>query len=278
MRLGFVFTNFNNSRFTRELVFSIAASPNWGDSHVVIVDNSSERDDIEHLRRISADYPEIHLVLNDSNVGYFPGLNIGIKHLRSAVPDIEYVIVGNNDLFFPKCFAKELESKRELFGNYAVIAPDLVTLDGVHQNPHVIAKISKIREVVWDLYFSSYWLALLIQSASRITRKLTERKDYEEYRIGRTIYQGYGACYILGPLFFKECGELWAPTFLMGEEFFLSKQLESKGQAVYYEPSIRVQHHDHSTMGKVPSRRLWEIGRDSHKVYRKYVKVFSWFR
>lgn len=273
MKFGFVFTNYNNSGFTREAVRSIAENPGWDPSCVVVVDNRSEPADVEALRRIQADYPGIRLILNAENVGYFRGLNLGIEHLRREHPDVEHVVVGNNDLEFPPGFLDVLVRHRAVLDAHAVVSPDLVTLDGVHQNPHVADTISRKRELVYDLYYANYWLALLIRFVARATRRVTERKDYDAHGVAREIYQGYGACYILGPRFFREFGTLWAPTFLMGEEYFLSRQLEEKGQKVYYEPAILVRHHDHATMGKVPSRKMWEIARDAHKVYRQYVKV-----
>ena len=99
----------------------------------------------------------------------------------------------------------------------------------------------------------------LIGYLSNATKKITDRDDEEQFEVAQTIYQGYGACYILGPLFFENFDLLWAPTFLMGEKnFFLSKQLEKKGMKVYYEPSIKVNHHDHATMSKLPSKKALE--------------------
>ena len=161
-----------------------------------------------------------------------------------------------------------------LFKDFPVISPDLVTLDGVHQNPHVINKISKRREIIYDLYYSNYFLSILIGFAAIISKRFTGRSDNKQFEIARTIEQGYGACYILGPLFFEHFSLLFAPTFLMGEEFFLSKQLEKKGFKVFYEPKIKVNHHDHATMGKLPSRKLWKISSDSHKIYRKMNKIY----
>jgi hypothetical protein len=60
----------------------------------------------------------------------------------------------------------------------------------------------------------------------------------------------------------------------MGEEFFLSKQLSDQGMQVYYEPAIRVQHYCHAAVGRVPGRRMWEIARVAHKVYRRHVRIF----
>src|ERR1700676_135036 len=104
---------------------------------------------------------------------------------------------------------------------HPVICPDIVTLDGIHQNPHVIERISRIRELVYDIYYSYYYVALLIRRLASLTARFTDRTDETEWSVRRLIYQGHGACYVLGPAFFRNCAELWAPTFLMGEEFFL---------------------------------------------------------
>jgi GT2 family glycosyltransferase len=274
MKIGFVFTNYNNSSFSREAVRSIVANRGSENFQLVIVDNASESGEVDDLRRLKEEFPSVHLILNRDNVGYFRGLNVGISFLRERYADIDHLVIGNNDLVFPPTFADALCGARDLFGKYAVICPDLLTLDGVHQNPHVVADIGKMRELIYDLYFSSYALALAIGFVARVTRRVTERKDYGQHQVARTIYQGYGACYILGPLFFEHFKDLWAPTFLMGEEFFLSKQLRDKGQELYYEPTILVRHHDHASIGNVPGKKMWRISRDSHRVYRKYVKVF----
>lgn len=274
MKIGFVFTNYNNSHYTRQVIHSISLNDNWGNSYVVIVDNKSELQDVELLKSIKHDYPSVELILNDENSGYFKGLNIGIKHLRDKYQDLNHIVIGNNDLFFPPDFVKRLNSKKSIFEKYPVISPDLITLDGVHQNPHVIEKISKVRELIYDIYYANYYFSVAIGYLAKTTKKITARKDEEQFEIAQTIYQGYGACYILSPLFFTNFGLLDAPVFLMGEEFFLSKQLEKKGFKVYYDPYFSVNHHDHATMGELPTKKLWSISRDSHKIYRKYVKIF----
>jgi GT2 family glycosyltransferase len=272
--IGFVFTNYNNAICTIEAVKSIHLNEKGVDVPIVIVDNKSDDVDIGILKQINNDFRNTHIIFNNENIGYFKGLNKGIEYLLNSSHNISYIVVGNNDLVFPSNFVQSIHNNLKQFDLYAVISPDIVTLDGVHQNPHVVEKISIFRELIYDLYYFHYWLALAINFIAKITKLFTDRRDENQYEIAQAIYQGYGACYILGPLFFKHFNLLWAPTFLMGEELFLSKQLESKGLQIYYEPNIVVKHHDHATVSKIHSKRIWQISRASHKVYRKYVKVF----
>lgn len=271
MKFGFVFTNYNNSRYTKDVVYSLAINSNFGQCFVVIVDNNSKENDVIQLKKINLDYPAVKIIFNNENSGYFKGLNIGIKYLKDTYIDLDYITIGNNDLFFPLDYLDSLRNKEFLFQQYSVVSPDIITLDGVHQNPHVINKISKIRHLVYDIYYSSYFLSLIIGYIAKVTKSFTSRNDENQFEIPQPIHQGYGACYILGPLFFKHFNSLWAPTFLMSEEFFLSRQLDQKGMMVYYEPSIKVNHHDHATMKELPSRKLWQISRDSHVIYKKYL-------
>ena len=181
-------------------------------------------------------------------------------------------MVGNNDLTFPSEFIDLMCDNLDYFEKYAVVSPDLITLDGVHQNPHVMRGISRFRQLVWDIYFSNYILAIVIGRIARLTKRFTERKDYQYHEVAGPIEQGYGACYILGPCFFRNFERLWAPTFLMGEEAFLAAQLKQKELGFYYAPVFKVYHHDHATVSKLPSKQLWGMTRDSHEAYRRLVR------
>jgi GT2 family glycosyltransferase len=270
MKLGFVFTNYNNSIYTRNVVKSILTGSIVVDCYIVIVDNNSENDDIISLNSIASDYPEISIIFNNENVGYFKGLNIGIEYLRNFHPDCEYIVVGNNDLIFPQDFQLKIKSIIHNFSLYPVISPNLITIDGVHQNPHVLKSVSKLREFVYDIYFTNYYFSIVIYFLAKLSKNITERTDYKAHHIAGVISQGYGACYILGPIFFQRFKFLWAPSFLMGEELFLSMQLMKEGFKIYYEPTVIVNHHDHATMGKLPGKKLWLLTRDSHRIYKKH--------
>jgi GT2 family glycosyltransferase len=272
MKIGYVCTNYNNSSFTIKAVETLLSNIKHS-YEVVVVDNNSSLDEVAHLKHLSEQFLNIQIIFNASNVGYFRGLNIGIKAIRAKHPDIEWMVIGNNDLEFPDDFNDRLANAAPALMPYPVVSPDVVTIEGEHQNPHVITHISTFREVIYDLYYSNYYLGKVIQKLARLLPQLSERTDEEQWRVPQFIYQGHGSCYILGPLFFENFEELWAPTFMMSEEFFLSKQLNDAGFKVYYEPAIQVIHHWHGSLEKLPSRQRWSLGRDAHREYRKYVKL-----
>jgi GT2 family glycosyltransferase len=277
MRIGFVFTNYNNSSYTRAAIASLYDQGKRRDVCIAVVDNRSCDDEIRSLEDMVREFPGVELVLNAANLGYFPGLNVGIDLVRTKCPDVEHLVVGNNDLVFPENFVEILQRHSDVFETWAVVAPDLLTLDGVHQNPHVVYPISRARRLIWELYFLSYGAAVLIRHAARITRRFTVREerapDSELYKTPGPIEMGLGACYLLGPVFFRHFSRLWAPTFMMQEEFFLNEQLKAVGQMTYYDPRFVVLHHDHATTDGLPGRRYWGIERNAHRVYKRYVRM-----
>lgn len=274
MNIAYICTNYNNSAFTVAAVESLRKAQRHR-VRVVVVDNASRPEEVEILRRLSASDPDVELIANADNVGYFRGLNIGIEALRRRHPKLGWMIVGNNDLEFPADFCDKLERHQGRLRAHCVVSPDVVTLDGEHQNPHVIAKISTVREIFYDLYYANYHLGRLIYKLAKMFPRATRRGDEDQWQVSRPIYQGHGSCYLLTPKFFEKFEALWAPTFLMAEELFLSEQLKKVGEQVYYSPTISVVHHWHGSLQSVPSRRRWDMARDAHREYRKHVKVFK---
>lgn len=274
LKIGFVFTNYNNSKLSIQALESIATNANEITCVPVIVDNRSKDSERALLSNAEAKFPNAKFIFNEANLGYFDGLNTGITYLRKTHPDLDFIVIGNNDLIFPTPFFTAIDELKHKLTNYPVIAPDLIALEGVHQNPHVMTEISRIREYIWDLYFVYYPLARLMGQVSNWLKKYLERKDYTFHQQEGYIYQGYGACYILTPAFFKHFDDLWSPGFLMGEEFYLAKQLETIGEKMYYQPQITVMHHDHATVSTIPSKLLWTYTKQYHKIYRYFINPY----
>ena len=274
MKIAYVCTNYNNSSFTIEAVESLMRNAGH-DIEVFVVDNASEPEEVIKLRPLAQKYRAVHVIEHSDNSGYFRGLNLGLHALRHRRPDIDWVIAGNNDLEFPADFCDEVERHQAEFQQHSVISPDVVTLDGEHQNPHVISDISTIREIFYDLYYSNYYLGLLIYKAAKMIPRATRRGDEDQWQTARPIYQCHGSCYLLTPKFFAQFEAFWAPTFMMSEEVFLSLQLKKVGEQVFYSPAISVTHHWHGSLQDVPNRRRWNMARDAHREYRKHVKVFK---
>ena len=243
---------------------------------MVVVDNNSEKKNVLELSEIEVDN-RVKVIYEKDNLGYFGGLNVGIKWVRDrqSILKFDLWLVGNNDLLVTDQFLDSVKSTSDIFNMYPVVSPDIMTLDGIHQNPHVIHKISPFREFVYTIYHGSYWLSVFIHYIAKVTKKYSDRKDELQHEYAQEICQGYGACYFLTECFFKNYNYLCNYSFMMHEELFLSIQLSEKGYKVYYEPRIKIIHSCKGATSLVPNKVIWGYSRRAHRIYRKYVNIFG---
>ena len=272
MRCALIVTNYNNSKYTLSLFDSLTKTIGNHEWILIVVDNASNKNDLDILKNLTSKQKSLYIIENSFNSGYFRGLNLGLAFLYGLNYEFDYIVIGNNDLIFPEDFFNKLEINNQKNYNKIVICPDIITIDGIHQNPHVLTRISKIRIILWDTYYLNYTFSTLILFLYNIFKPYLIRKDNEFWKQEGEIAEGYGACFLLTKRFANELKFLWSPTFLMGEEFFLKKQLNQKGYLYYYDPNITVIHHDHATTGNVLSKKIWKICKESHKVFKEYYK------
>ena len=74
---------------------------------------------------------------------------------------------------------------------------------------------------------------------------------------------GFGACYILTPIFFKHYSRVDDYTFLMGEEGELAHQILRIGGRTFYDFNLKVLHLDSSTFKRIPSKTTYKYGQKS---------------
>lgn len=271
--IGFVFTNFNNSLLTIQCIKSILKIKELVNFKIIVVDNNSNKNEVQILMEGESffNHKDLHVIYNSTNIGYFKGLNKGLKYLRRLKMEFNFIVVGNNDLLFHQNFFISLNINKNKYRKYPVICPNIITLDGIHQNPHVLYKVSKPRKLIYYLYFSNYKIASLLFKISIILGSKTKRKDTKSHETSSEVVQGYGACYILTDLFIKRFKYLHAPVFLMGEEYFLSHQVRSKNYTMFYDANILIYHIDHATVGDLISFSSWDTMRRSFFIYRRYI-------
>jgi GT2 family glycosyltransferase len=258
MKVGFICVNYNNTLVTKKLIDSIVDSFNFenNDLEIVIIDNSN------NIILDTNSYPFKINIVNCDNIGYFPGLNVGLIFLKKQL-DFDFIIIGNNDLIFNNLFWENLDLNKESLKNHFVIAPRILKENGEEQNPHVINDLSKLRLkylklIYTNRYFYKY-IRLIIQY---IIPNKYRRKDELNFNVSQYILQGHGSCYILTQKYFEK-HNLPEYTILYGEEYFLSYQLKQLGTSVYFFHEISVYHNEHSSTNKLISKELFKIKKNA---------------
>ncbi len=266
MKCSFVFVNYNNSQLTINCLNSIIKNNNY--ERIVIVDNNSNENEIEILNKFidEYEYNDIIVIRNECNVGYFPGLNIGIKNIDVHLND--YVVIGNNDLVFNSSFFDEIR-KLKCEKNVFVISPDIIKNNSIHQNPYLIKEYSLLRKIIYRLYYSNYVLAKLILLITDILNFQKSEKNRKNFDVEQYVNAGHGSCYILTKNYFDFFDQLPSESFLFGEEILLGNQVLSQNGKILYTPKLKVFHNEHSTMNKYSFLRTYKYQREAYKLCSK---------
>jgi GT2 family glycosyltransferase len=235
----------------------------------IIVDNFSSEVEQNKIKKSFLN-ENVDIIFLEENYGYFRALNVGLIYAKNNIKNISFYIVGNNDLSFDQGAIQESLKIDQLEKNVVIISPNIINGGGRRQNPHSIFGISRTREFIYDIYYSNYFIAKLILSIANQKIINFKRSDYIKNEKSKFIKLGFGACYIIRPVFFNYFKALWAPMFLMGEELMFSRQLESRGIQIYYETDFKLKHLDNATISQVPSKIIWKYASLSHKIYRKF--------
>lgn len=277
MKFVFIAVNYNGAAHTENYLQSLQELelPDGDKLEAIIVDNKSADEDFKRVQTSVAQRPFARLIAQDHNPGYFRGLNAGIDSCPKNEDTL--FVVGNNDMKFATDFLVNLKAipyEKDIF----VIAPNITTLNGRKQNPHVVHKVPASELIKARIYFSNYYVGqvgrflnqALVSLVHKVrTKSICQNSTLEPGRM--KIKRGIGACYVLTPYFFHHYQRLDDSVFLWGEEALLSHQVEIAGGYTLYDPSIRIVHHESASVKSIETRRKYEIVRESYKIYRKYL-------
>ena len=264
--ISFICVNFKNHNVTESFIKSLEEQSHIGDKfsiQCIVVDNSDLQDEYEYLKKIKCNELDLLICNPKKNLGYFHGLNFGLKNALGRI-----IVICNNDLEFDRNFCFNLINKT-FDNNVFAIAPNITTKDGYSQNPHVLIPIGWMRRLQMDIYYTNYYIARLLTIILATIRP--SRRVLPVLETGREIHMGIGACYILTEKFFKNFKQLIYPHFLYGEEAYFSKQIHDAGGVLWYEPSLRVTHAESLSTIKLPKRKTYEFAKSGYSEYRNYL-------
>jgi len=199
----FIAVNYNGSKYTIDYINSInrLSLKEEDEVEIIIVDNSSDAEDLKKIDEYATSISKIKIIKLPNNIGYFKGLNKGIKIVDKN--DNPMLIIGNNDLTFDQGFILNLK-KIKYENNVLVIAPNIFTKDGRQQNPHVVDKIPFIEKLKSRIYFSNYYVGQSLHFINQNIKKLVKKNVVLQNNYGQMkIKRGIGACYVLTPFFLK---------------------------------------------------------------------------
>ncbi len=91
-KASMVIVTFNNIELNRLCLESIYERTEWPNFEVIVVDNNSTDGTPEYLNKAEQLFPNLRVILNESNLGFAAANNIGLR-----VADGDYLVLLNND-------------------------------------------------------------------------------------------------------------------------------------------------------------------------------------
>ena len=100
-KLAIILVNWNQYELTKSCIMSIF-NCSYQNFKIIVVDNCSKDKSVSKLNK---DFPKVHFILNNSNLGFTGANNKGIEYAKSE--GYEYIMLLNNDTevdenFYPK--------------------------------------------------------------------------------------------------------------------------------------------------------------------------------
>ena len=229
--------------------------------HIIVVDNASSEQFFltseaqSHLCNLW-EKKQIEVIYSTENRGYSAGNNIGLR--RAVELGCEYVLVVNPDMeLVDPHYIEKLVAVMQVDEDVVVAATDIVTPEGIHQNP-------MLSDGNWRSSFG--WVTSLFRPQKR-----AEAYDF----IGDYAKSGYcakvsGCCLMLRCSFLQEIGYFDEYPFLYCEEAILASQVARAGKKMYYLADTQAIHRHIKSEKGDPVKRFRHWQRSRIYFYKRY--------
>ena len=254
MTIPVILLNYNSTDDCRKCI-SYLQNQTGVDIEIIVVDNCSAEENRVSIEKLCQEV-KCTFIANTRNVGYNAGNNIGLRY--AVEKGYEYALIANPDMEFPQTnYIDKLTRIIQSDTKIALVASDIVTFKGIHQNPMK-------PDGNWKSSFGC--LTGLFKKEPKDTYTFID--NWQENHICSKVS---GCCFMIRLSFLKEIGFFDEKVFLYCEESILSKQVEHAGMKMFYTAESQAIHnHQSSEKGNPASRfRVW---RDS-RIY--FIKNYS---
>lgn len=280
---GVIILNYNNYEDTINCIESVDTY-NSSKIKFVIVDNGSTRKDavssldsfLSEVYRddymlckqevdAPVDLPRCTLFVNENNLGYAAGNNIGLR-LASFDESITHVMILNNDVLFVEDIIPSLLAELERMDDCAIISPALFKKGLVEYDDTCARMAPTARDLIFECLMlgvgfngfrnrirNKYWLFVKNPSLKSVSRL--------------QIQMPSGSCMLIRKELFQNIGFFDANTFLYFEENILFAKINKLGLNNYLLPQLRCIHLGASSTKKSPSAFIQMCGLKSRVYY-----------
>ena len=248
---AFVILHYNTIEDTHACVASIRKNVKEVLCHIIIVDNCSPNRTGQELKDEYATNSDMTVILNNENLGFAKGNNIGFKYAKEVL-NADFIILLNSDTeLLDDNFAQLVEREYEK-SHFAALGP----LIKKKTYPFIVnherdAIISPIECVVFIIRLSLYYLLSFFNIDllfRRMIRKFPKKENGQAIKPERLESVQLSGCFLVFSRdYINRFDGLNPNTFLYMEEELLFLRIRKSGLKTVYQPSIETLHKGESS-------------------------------
>lgn len=243
-RVTIVILNWNRPEDTLTCLHSLAAGdyPAW---HAIVVDNGSTDDSVSRIR---TQFPEAEILVNEHNLGFAGGANVGLAHAVAAGDP--YILLLNNDTEVEPTALRTLVAAAEERPRAGMLTPLILYTEG--------------GQIWFAGAYRRRFLPGISMPAYRQRRSLPPQPVSLDYATGCAI--------LLRWEMLLEVGLFDQSYFMYWEDLDLGERTRRAGWQILLVPTAIVRHQGSASTGEKSPTKWYYLARFMPIFYQRYYR------
>ncbi|WP_304969435.1 glycosyltransferase family 2 protein [Romboutsia ilealis] len=253
MHISFVILHYLTIEDTIQCIESIQNNIDYDDYSIVIVDNGSKNNTGKILADKYDKVSNIKVILNDINLGFAKGNNIGFQYAKDNLNPDFIVMINNDTIIKQKEFCNQIIKEYNNI-KFDIAGPKIISLiDNQLQNPipvqfknkeDIKRKLIKFKVLLMLNYIGADTILQTIKRKIKKNISMIDRSNLVDYQL-------HGSCLIFSKNYVKNYEGLYPETFMYCEEDILKYISIKDNLFMTYLPSIEIYHKEDSATDEV---------------------------
>lgn len=253
MHISFVILHYLTIEDTIQCVESIQNNVDYENYSIVIVDNGSKNNTGKMLEDKYDNISNIKVILNNINLGFAKGNNIGFQYAKYNLNPDFIVMINNDTIIEQKEFCNQIIKEYNNI-KFDIAGPKIISLiDSQLQNPipvqfknkeDIKKKLIKLKILLMLNYIGADTILQTIKTKIKKNISMIDRNNLVDYQL-------HGSCLIFSKNYVNNYEGLYSETFMYCEEDILKYISIKDNLSMMYLPNIEIYHKEDSATDEV---------------------------
>jgi N-acetylglucosaminyl-diphospho-decaprenol L-rhamnosyltransferase len=255
--LSVIVVNWNVCELLQHCLASIECNQGNMSLEVIVVDNASSDDSVAMVEQ---EFPQVHLIASQENLGYSGGNNLGIKEAKGR-----HLLILNPDTEVVRDALQQMVAYLDGHPAVGAVGPQLLYPDGSVQSSR--RRFPRLATAFFDgTPFSIRWFP---NNKFEQAYYMTDSSDEEIQSVDWLT----GAALMIRRETWQEVGPLDEQFFIYFEEVDWCHRCRDAGWEIHYLPLAQVVHHEQRSSDQVSTTSWIHACRSRALYFRKYFGV-----